>query len=81
MSKNLMSYIPTKYLPMIADISDERESGNGYFIYLKDGYINARLHAPLVHENGIKAVLKSLRTECREETDEEAAQRKEIDNL
>lgn len=49
-AKNLPTAL-RKYSKMIAEVSDERESGNGYWVYLRDGFHNSLHDVHLVHES------------------------------
>ena len=57
-----------KYADIISDVSDERENGDGYWIYLKSGLINDLHDVHMVHEDTLKEcaeILKSSIVSCR----------------
>lgn len=43
---------------IISSVSDEKSSGDGYWVYLRPGYVCDELH--LIHENTIAAVKKKF---------------------
>jgi len=65
-----MSKLPAalrKYAKVIDEISDERSLDQGYWIYLKPGWINTLHDLHQIHEDTLKecvAVLKNFVTEC-----------------
>jgi hypothetical protein len=54
--------IPAKYADRIEEIEDDREEDNGWWIYLKDGWVcetSSSCHT--IHEDTITQCLKCLR--------------------
>jgi hypothetical protein len=49
----------------VDEISDERGNGDGYWIYLKPGWINPLLGAHLVHEYTVKDCMEHFKTVCK----------------
>lgn len=56
----LIANLPQKYLDAISDVSDERNCGDGYWIYLKPGFIS-NLECGIVHEHSIKKCVAELK--------------------
>lgn len=51
-----------KYQHLIDFISDEREDKNGYFVYLKTGFICPDMECGTIHESTLKACAEQLKT-------------------
>ena len=49
-------------------ISDERGSGDGIWVYLKDGYTNIRLDSGYIHEHTVAECCDQLNNETHENT-------------
>lgn len=47
--------------PLVDSVSDERRLGDGYWIYLKTGWIAASMECGSIHEESPSACLKVLR--------------------
>lgn len=52
--------LPQKYLDAISSTSDERKCGDGFWIYLKDGYIS-NLECGTIHEWTIADCIAELK--------------------
>lgn len=48
--------------PLVQDISDEREYGDGIWVYLKDGFINGNTDTASIHEDTVAECLALLKT-------------------
>ena len=48
--------------PLVQDISDERGYGDGFWIYLKDGFINEATDTSGIHEETVAECLALLKT-------------------
>jgi hypothetical protein len=46
--------------PRVADVSDERGFGDGYFVALKDGYDTGDEGTTIIHEYTVKALRASM---------------------
>lgn len=44
--------------PAVDSVSDERDNGDGWFIYLKEGWINYELECGIIHEQTITECIK-----------------------
>jgi len=51
-----------KYLEAIADFSDERNNGDGYWIYLKEPFFNPELECRTIHEQKLMDCIKQLKS-------------------
>lgn len=60
-NKTIDSLAP-KYLAAIADISDERNNSDGWWIYLKEPFFNPQLECRTIHEQTLKACIDQLKT-------------------
>jgi hypothetical protein len=56
--------IPEKLMPRVGSISDERNSGDGYWIYLANGWYNEDFDkgCTIIHEHTVKECLSQLRS-------------------
>ena len=59
-NKNIDS-LALKYLAAIKEFSDERDNGNGYWIYLKEPYFNPEMECRIIHEQQIRKVISILK--------------------
>ena len=52
--------------PRVEEISDESADGDGYWVYLKAGYINREMETHCCHEWNMKDLLRSMKdiVEC-----------------
>lgn len=67
--KDLLSYIPKKYKPYVADFHKEYEDGRTYWLSLKsDGkyHLSGYDAEYTIHEDTIQEVLRVLRTCIKE---------------
>ena len=48
--------------PLVSSISDERCYGDGIWVYLKDGFINANTDTASIHEDTVAECLALLKT-------------------
>ena len=48
--------------PLVQDVSDERGYGDGIWVYLKDGFINANTDTASIHEDTVAECLALLKT-------------------
>lgn len=48
--------------PLVSSISDERGYGDGIWVYLKDGFINANTDTASIHEDTVAECLALLKT-------------------
>jgi len=46
---------------IIDDVSDEREDGDGYWVYLAPGFINTMTETHMVHEDTFREIVEQLR--------------------
>lgn len=51
-----------KYLDAIAEISDERENGDGWWIYLKEPFFNAESETKIIHEHRLSDCISILKS-------------------
>ncbi len=58
--KSLKSLLP-KYQDAIIDFSDERNNGDGYWIYLKQPYFNPQLECRTIHEQKLSDCISILK--------------------
>lgn len=56
-----LSNLPQKYIDAIADFSDERNNGDGYWIYLKEPFFNPQLECRTIHEQKLSAAISILK--------------------
>ena len=54
-----------KWHAIIDDVSDERSNGDGYWVYLKSGYINTSQDVHLVHEDTLRECAEYLRHDVK----------------
>lgn len=50
-----------RFASKITDVSDERGSGDGYWVYLKKGWINTLSETHCIHEDTITDCAKEMR--------------------
>jgi hypothetical protein len=50
-----------KYRNAIDSISDERNSGDGYWIYLKEPFFNTHLECATIHEHNLNDCIEQLK--------------------
>lgn len=50
-----------KWHAVIDDVSDERDNGDGYWVYLKSGWINTMHEVHMVHEDTLGECAEQLR--------------------
>jgi hypothetical protein len=50
-----------KYLDAISEVSDERNNGDGWWIYLKEPFFNAELECNIIHEQVLSDCIKQLK--------------------
>lgn len=65
--KFLEKYVPKKYHEMIEEIEMPEDGGEGYWIYLKDGYRNEDTDTKMIHEYTIKDVKAKFKYIVKEE--------------
>lgn len=54
--------VPAKYLERVAEVEDDRENENGWWIHLNDGWVCDTSAAPhTIHEDTFSECLKCLR--------------------
>jgi hypothetical protein len=53
--------LATKYLAAIDDISDERNLGDGFWIYLKKPFFNAHMESRIIHEQKLSDCISELK--------------------
>jgi hypothetical protein len=53
--------IPKKYEHMIAEVSDERNNGDGVWFYLKSEYWNYEMECGIIHEQTLRECLSQLK--------------------
>lgn len=59
-NKTIDSLAP-KYMAAIDSISDERNNGDGWWIYLKEPFFNPQLECRTIHEQKLSDVIKTLK--------------------
>lgn len=59
-NKTLDSLAP-KYINAIADVSDERDNGDGWWIYLKEPFFNPQLECRTIHEQKLHDCIRILK--------------------
>lgn len=50
-----------KYLAAISEVSDERNNGDGWWIYLKEPYFNTVLECRIIHEQTLSDCIEQLK--------------------
>ncbi len=53
--------LASKYTEAIADISDERNNGDGWWIYLKEPFFNPDLECRIIHEETLTECIHELK--------------------
>lgn len=53
--------LPDKYTNAIADVSDERNNGDGWWIYLKEPFFNTELECRTIHEQKLSSCIAQLK--------------------
>lgn len=53
--------LPEKYLNAIDEISDERNNGDGWWIYLKKPFFNPQLECRIIHEQKLTDCINILK--------------------
>lgn len=61
MNKTISRLAP-KYQAAIAEISDERANGDGFWIYLKEPFFNPDMESKIIHEQTITECIKQLKS-------------------
>lgn len=51
-----------KYKAAISEVSDERNNGDGWWIYLKEPYFNTGLECNIIHEQQLSECISQLKT-------------------
>ncbi len=54
--------LPNKYTDAILDFLDERNNGDGWWIYLKPPYYNNELECRIIHEQHIVSCISILKS-------------------
>ena len=54
--------LPEKFTAAIADISDERNNGDGWWVYLKEPFFNDALECRIIHEAKLSDCIKQLKS-------------------
>ncbi len=54
--------LKAKYPEIIADLIDETGEDNGYWIYLKSGYVCPEMECGIIHERTIRECAKLFKT-------------------
>lgn len=60
MSKTINN-LAQKYIDAIDEISDERNNGDGWWIYLKPPFFNDVLECNIIHEQKISSCIRQLK--------------------
>lgn len=53
--------LPERYTDAIADVSDERNNGDGWWIYLKEPFFNPHLECRTIHEQKLSSCIEQLK--------------------
>lgn len=59
--KTILS-LDKKYFDAIVDFSDERNNGDGWWIYLKPPFWNPELECRIIHEQNLASCIKQLKS-------------------
>ncbi len=54
--------LPSKYKAAILDVSDERNNGDGWWIYLKPPYFNNEMECRIIHEQQLSSCISILKS-------------------
>jgi hypothetical protein len=54
--------LPKKYLEAIKAFTDERDNGDGYWIYLKEPFYNPELECRIIHEQQLVKAIRILKS-------------------
>ena len=67
----LISNLSEKYLAAIDEISDERNNGNGWWIYLKKPFFNTEMESRIIHEQQLTDCIRQLKLAVNKPVTEE----------
>ena len=57
----LLENLQPKYKAAIKDVSDERNNGDGWWIYLNEPFTNPEMECRIIHEQSLTHCIKILK--------------------
>ena len=69
--KKIRSWSDLENDPRVEQVSDERASDDGYWVYLKPDYINEHMECGIIHERTFADIRRQMNTTVRKRLTEE----------